>query len=280
VSKSSDEIIKVKDEFTAKLRNLNVKLEGCKDKPCKQLAIGEVIEAHSKVITTINRVLSDTHTEFNYFENKNLEQDDMGTVEGFIPRSLKFIVNINQKCTEHGIKKMSVSAHSFDTIQRFINTFSDPTKRDYLKQEFVNNNISIDGFNQIFEEPTQSIKDRSMERIKQERAKTALEKDKLKRLLVTGTFWFGIFIGIGYFIFMIAASNISWLRFLILMLVLPLFFTLVGAFALKTTDGLKEENFMTLVTLVLKLNFKGLKALSSKSEDEDKAKEDNKGGGK
>lgn len=101
---------------------------------------------------------------------------------------------------------------------------------------------------------------------KRQKAKIELENDSLKRIIISGGFWFGIFIGLGYFLLQLASSDISWYRFLAVMFFLPLFFIIVGAFALKTTNSLKEENFIKLMELTLKMSFKGLNALSDKDE--------------
>ena len=102
---------------------------------------------------------------------------------------------------------------------------------------------------------------------KRQSAKLEIEKSKLKQLVLTGGFWFGIFIGLGYFLLQVATSDISWYRFTIFMFCLPLLFVVIGAFILRTTDGLKEENFVKLMELTLKINLKGLKALTNKGED-------------
>ena len=99
---------------------------------------------------------------------------------------------------------------------------------------------------------------------KRQKAKIELENDSLKRIIISGGFWFGIFIGLGYFLLQLASSDISWYRFLAVIFFLPLFFIIVGAFTLKTTNSLKEENFIRLMELTLKMSFKGLKALSDK----------------
>lgn len=101
---------------------------------------------------------------------------------------------------------------------------------------------------------------------KRQKAKIELENDSLKRIIISGGFWFGIFIGLGYFLLQVASSDISWYRFLAVMFFLPLFFIIIGAFALKTTNSLKEENFIKLMELTLKMSFKGLNALSDKDE--------------
>lgn len=101
---------------------------------------------------------------------------------------------------------------------------------------------------------------------KRQKAKIELENDSLKRIVISGGFWFGIFIGLGYFLLQLASSDISWYRFLAVIFFLPLFFIIVGAFALKTTNSLKEENFIKLMELTLKMSFKGLNALSDKDE--------------
>jgi len=64
--------------------------------------------------------------------------------------------------------------------------------------------------------------------------------------------------------FQIALSEILWYRFLALLISLPVIFTVVGAFALRATDSLKEENFLKLMELAFKMNLKGLKALNDK----------------
>ncbi|WP_295654916.1 hypothetical protein [uncultured Mucilaginibacter sp.] len=100
-------------------------------------------------------------------------------------------------------------------------------------------------------------------------AKTEIEADKLKKFLITGFFWIGMFCVIVYALLAVAQADISWYRFCAVFFGIPVVFTIVGAFALKSTDGLKEENFMKLIQLVLKINFQGLKVLSGKKEDMD-----------
>jgi len=102
---------------------------------------------------------------------------------------------------------------------------------------------------------------------KRQSAKLEIEKNKVKQLVVIGGFWFGIFSGLGLFLLQVATSDITWYRFIIFMFCLPLLFIVIGAFILRTTDGFKEENFLKLIELTLKINLKGLKALTNKSGD-------------
>jgi hypothetical protein len=97
-------------------------------------------------------------------------------------------------------------------------------------------------------------------------AKTIIESDKVKKFLIFGLFWISLFGTVVYAMLTIAKSDISWFRFLAILFAIPSIFTLIGAFVLKTTDGLKEENFVKLIQLVLKINFQGLKVLSGKKE--------------
>jgi hypothetical protein len=87
---------------------------------------------------------------------------------------------------------------------------------------------------------------------KLQNAKLEIEKNKPKQLILTFGFMFSLFIGLGYFLFQVALSEVSWYRFLGLILALPVFFTVIGAFALRATDSLKEENFLKLMELVEK----------------------------
>lgn len=97
-------------------------------------------------------------------------------------------------------------------------------------------------------------------------AKLEIEKDKPKRFILTFGLLFSLFIGLGYFLLQIASAEISWFRFIALLLCLPLFFIVIGAFALRTTESLKEENFMKLMELALMTNLKGLRGLADKKE--------------
>lgn len=103
---------------------------------------------------------------------------------------------------------------------------------------------------------------------KRQSAKLELEKDKPKQFILTFGFLFSAFIGLGYFLLQIASSELSWYKFIALMLCLPLFFIIIGAFALRTTDSLKEENFMKLMELALKTNLRGLKGLVESNKEQ------------
>lgn len=104
------------------------------------------------------------------------------------------------------------------------------------------------------------------DKYKKEKAKLELENNGLKKFLLIGSFWIGLMFAVFYIVMHIAESNILWYRFLAVIFFLPLLVTVIGGFILRSTDGLKEENFIKLMTLALKINLQGLKVLSSKSE--------------
>lgn len=97
-------------------------------------------------------------------------------------------------------------------------------------------------------------------------AKLELEKDKTKRFILTFGYLISLFLILTYVFFQIAISQILWYRFLVLIFALPLLFTIIGAFALRSTESLKEENFLKLMKLAFKINIKGLKIFSSKEK--------------
>ena len=101
---------------------------------------------------------------------------------------------------------------------------------------------------------------------KMESAKLEIEKNKPKQILLTFSFYFSFFLILLYALFQIAISEIVWYRFLVLIIALPVFFTVIGAFALRTTDSLKEENFIELIKLAFKTNISGLKILTRKEK--------------
>ncbi len=106
----------------------------------------------------------------------------------------------------------------------------------------------------------------SNELYKRQSAKFEIEKDKTKRFLLVGLFWVIVMFCVTYILISIATSNISWYRFIAIMFGFPLVITIIGAFILRTTDSLKEENFIKLMTLALKINLQGLRTLSSKKD--------------
>lgn len=97
-------------------------------------------------------------------------------------------------------------------------------------------------------------------------AKLEIEKDKPKRFILTFGLLISIFLILTYALFQIAKSEIPGYRFLILIFALPIIFTVIGAFALRSTESLKEENFLKLMKLAFKINIKGLKTFSEKTE--------------
>lgn len=80
-------------------------------------------------------------------------------------------------------------------------------------------------------------------------------------LIVTGGFWIGLLLGISHILMFLATTHIDWYRFITIMAGIPLMFTLLGAFLLKTTSNLHEKSFMELVRLTLIMNFSVFKRL-------------------
>jgi hypothetical protein len=97
-------------------------------------------------------------------------------------------------------------------------------------------------------------------------AKLEIEKDKPKHFILTFGFLISLFLILTYVLFQVAKSEIPGYRFLILIFALPLIFTVIGAFALRSTESLKEENFLKLMKLAFKINIKGLKIFSDKTQ--------------
>jgi hypothetical protein len=102
---------------------------------------------------------------------------------------------------------------------------------------------------------------------KKQLAKTELQTDITKKFLITGLFWLSVFATITYLLIYLGQTEISWYRFIGILFGIPLLFTIIGAFTLRSTDALKEENFMKLISLALRINFQGLKVLSGKTKN-------------
>ena len=100
-----------------------------------------------------------------------------------------------------------------------------------------------------------------------------LTNNTLKLLIIGGGFWLGVFVAVFYMILSIATASIDLYRFIGSLFVLPVIFTLLGVFVLRTTSQISEKNFVELVKLTLNLNFKGIKFLSKVNSEDDKESE-------
>lgn len=150
----TDKIINAKSKLDEALKNFVVNYKNCNgDKMCVSQIIGEVVSCHTKVLNTVNQVLVDLHEEYNFFDDKNLQRDFAGTVENFIPISLRLIQVINDIAKKDGVTEVTVSPKAYVTIQSFGNTFFDKQTIVLLKSKFTDMGLSISGFNQKFRKP-------------------------------------------------------------------------------------------------------------------------------
>jgi hypothetical protein len=86
--------------------------------------------------------------------------------------------------------------------------------------------------------------------------------NRMKELWITGSFWLGAFAAIFYMLSNLAISDLHLFSLLAVLISMPNLFTLVSACILRWTKSLKQKNFMELMLLGLRLNFKGMKFLS------------------
>lgn len=153
----TDKIKNAKSELDNSLRNFVTNYTNCNgDKVCVSKLIGDITTNHTNVLNTVSQVLADLHEEQDFFENKNLQRDYVGTVENFIPTSLKLIEVINGIAKKDGVTQISVSPKAYVTIQRFVNTFSEKQIIDELKDKFTEKGLSVSGFNQKYERTMKS----------------------------------------------------------------------------------------------------------------------------
>lgn len=147
----NDKILMTKRELDDSLKQFVVNYKNCNsEKAGIANLIGDISTKHTNLLNTVNRVLSEVHEEEDFFQNKNLKMDYRATVENFILTSLKIVEKINIIAVKNSIPKLTISPKSYDTLQRFINTFSDNETIEKYKSKFQEKNISISGFNQKF----------------------------------------------------------------------------------------------------------------------------------
>jgi hypothetical protein len=243
---------------------------------------------YMKAFDNFNQMLKIQKELFEYDESEGLEQVYIRIAKG---NYIGMSANVNQAMAGILTSKITDQTFSFDLtndlLKHFLNSLdlsfnafeANPEWDKYRSgAEIIRTNIQTllqknksNWFNYLANNNNNQYLITIMQQTdndlyKRQKVKIELENDGLKRIIISGGFWFGIFIGLGYFLLQLASSDISWYRFLSVMFFLPLFFIIVGAFALKTTNSLKEENFIRLMELTLKMSFKGLKALSDKDE--------------
>lgn len=143
----NEKILEFKGELDFELKSFSKKYSTCgNEKNCISLLVGEIATKHTTILNIVNQVLSETHAESDFFEDKNLQKDYIATIENFIPISLNINDCLKMICEKHQIPYVRISDKSYMTIQRFINTFSSPEKVKEFESKFQNKNISIDGF--------------------------------------------------------------------------------------------------------------------------------------
>lgn len=182
-----------------------------------------------------------------------------------------FTFNLSNDLLKHFLNSLDLSFNAFEanpewdkyrsgaeTIRTNIQKLLTKNKEHWFEYLISNNNNS---YLKTIMQQTDN------ETYKRQSAKLELEKDNTKNFLLKGLFWIVLLFCVLYVLMQIATSNISWYRFLAVMFGLPMVVTIIGAFILRTTDALKEENFLKLMTLALKINFQGLKVLAGKKDD-------------
>jgi cytidylate kinase len=186
------------------------------------------------------------------------------------------------------IKKSNKSDYKIDILKQFLTALTNIEKaqennpeQDRYKEGSIKIRRNIESIlrknkNDWFDYFTELSKDQNLIKImkktdaklyKMQRAKLEIEKNKPKQILLTFGLYFSFFLILLYALFQIAISEIHWFRFLALILALPVFFTVIGAFALRSTDSLKEENFIELMKLAFQTNISGLKILTNKNKE-------------
>ncbi len=100
------------------------------------------------------------------------------------------------------------------------------------------------------------------------KAKTELENNNTKLLLIRGLFWLGM-AAVLFFMLSDLASNekINLIRFFGVLFGFPIIFIIIGAFILRTTGALSQVKFTELLSLTLNINLKGISALNPKKND-------------
>lgn len=241
-------------------------------------------------------VAFDTYNKMLKLQEKayiHIESTDLDEVHKRISKANYIAMSANVSQAMAGIVNEKISNKKFsfdltsDLIGHFLNTIdlildayrinpeidlyrngAERTK-DNIKTLLINN--KSDWFNFLLNNNNNNTLKKIMQETdndlyKRQNAKFEIEKDKTKKFILVGLFWIVVMFCVAYLLISIATSNISWYRFIAIMFGFPLVITIIGAFILRTTDSLKEENFIKLMSLALKINLQGLRTLSNKKD--------------
>jgi nitric oxide reductase large subunit len=89
----------------------------------------------------------------------------------------------------------------------------------------------------------------------------SISTPNIKHLLINGTFWMAVFFGISYMFTSLAMTSMHWYRFVMVIIFIPGFFTLLSSVILRSMLNLEEKYFIKLVALTLNSIFKMLKSV-------------------
>lgn len=137
-------ILEAKSELDKALKRFATDYKNCSgERQCISAIIGDIKSDHTNILNTLNEVLKQEHEDHDFFRNSNLKLDYRATVENFVPISLMLINAINKVATKNGLREVKLKQQSYDTIQRFINTFSAAEIKEDIENQFKNEDISV-----------------------------------------------------------------------------------------------------------------------------------------
>jgi hypothetical protein len=147
----SDKILQAKNKLDQQLAIFIDNYPNNKrDKASVQRLVTVLITEHSNTLSTVNIAIGETHQERDFYLSKDLQDDFLNTIENFLPVSFQTIDTINGIIKKHQLTKYSIGKNSYETIQRFVNTFAVSSLKEKTKIEFEQRDLSTNGFNKKF----------------------------------------------------------------------------------------------------------------------------------
>lgn len=119
----------------------------------KQTLLGNTVAAHSDLLNTVNTCLEELHEKYNFLRKKTIAKKFEATVKNFLNTSFDYrdlMVKLSANPTEP-IK--THSPYSYSNIQTFLNTISGTETIKRYKNEFIQRNIPVDGFDDKLKTP-------------------------------------------------------------------------------------------------------------------------------
>jgi hypothetical protein len=141
LKEGNDLLTNSKDAFTTSLRDFAVKLPNLSADELK-IEFGSLVNSHTQMLSCLNDVITGVHNRVDLYRNEMARDDIKASTLNVLDTSLDYWKMAHQAHLR-GVPLLPVAAHSYDNIQRLLNSFVDPVVVDSYKKKLSTEGIAI-----------------------------------------------------------------------------------------------------------------------------------------